>query len=101
MEEENWNFTLRADIVDGEDPFHNSLRPSLLADYVGQKRIRENILIAIGAAKKREDTLEHILFHGPPGLGKTTLAAIIAKELGVGFKAVSYTHLTLPTILLV
>ena len=92
---ENWNFPLRADIKsddelgDIEDSFHNSLRPSLLEDYIGQKRIRENILIAIGAAKKRGDVLEHVLFHGPPGLGKTTLAAIIAKELGVGFKATS------------
>ncbi len=92
---ENWNFPLRADIKsddefgDIEDSFHNSLRPSLLEDYIGQKRIRENILIAIGAAKKRGDVLEHVLFHGPPGLGKTTLAAIIAKESGVGFKATS------------
>ncbi len=90
--EENWNLPLRADIEPGEevgDRFQNSLRPSLLDEYIGQKKIRENILIAIGAANKREDVLEHVLFHGPPGLGKTTLAAIIAKEMSVGFKATS------------
>lgn len=89
MEEQNWNFDLRAEIEQEEDSFQNTLRPNLLEEYVGQKRIRENILIAIGAAKKREDILEHVLLHGPPGLGKTTLAAIIAKELGVSFKATS------------
>jgi len=91
-QEENWNLPLRADIEPGQeaaDRFQNSLRPSLLDEYVGQKKIRENILIAIGAANKREDVLEHVLFHGPPGLGKTTLAAIIAQEMSVGFKATS------------
>jgi Holliday junction DNA helicase RuvB len=72
-----------------EDRFQVSLRPKTLPEYIGQERIRENLLIAIGAAKKREETLDHVLLHGPPGLGKTTLAGVIANELGVGFKATS------------
>ncbi len=72
-----------------EDQFQTTLRPKTLAEYVGQTRIRENLLIAIGAAKKRGDALDHVLLHGPPGLGKTSLAAVIATELGVAFKATS------------
>ena len=72
-----------------EDSFQSSLRPKILSEYIGQDRIRNNLLIAIGASKKRGDSLDHVLLHGPPGLGKTTLAGVIAKELGVGFKATS------------
>ncbi len=72
-----------------EDSFQSSLRPKILSEYIGQERIRNNLLIAIGASKKRGDSLDHVLLHGPPGLGKTTLAGVIAKELGVGFKATS------------
>jgi len=72
-----------------EDRFQVGLRPKIFSEYIGQERIRDNLLIAIGAAKKRGDTLDHVLLHGPPGLGKTTLAGVIANELGVGFKATS------------
>jgi len=65
-----------------EDILSLSLRPPTLNEFVGQKSVKENILIAMQAAKKREEPLEHILFSGPPGLGKTTLAHIIANEMG-------------------
>lgn len=66
-----------------------SLRPLTLQEFTGQKRARENLEVFILAAKSREEALDHVLFHGPPGLGKTTLAQIISRELGVGFRATS------------
>jgi holliday junction DNA helicase RuvB len=66
-----------------------SLRPLSLDDFVGQRQICENLKIFIHAAKGRGEALDHVLFHGPPGLGKTTLAQIVARELGVGFRATS------------
>ncbi len=66
-----------------------ALRPKTLDDFVGQKAARENLRVFIDAAKARGDALDHVLFFGPPGLGKTTLAQIIARELGVGFRATS------------
>ena len=66
-----------------------SLRPDSFSSYVGQARIKDNLLVACQAAKERTEPLDHILFHGPPGLGKTSLARIVAKEMGVGFKSTS------------
>jgi len=66
-----------------------SIRPSYLAEFVGQQQIKDNLLIFIQAAKNREEHLDHTLFYGPPGLGKTTLAQIISKEMGVNFKSTS------------
>ena len=67
----------------------NILRPTFLKDFLGQNKIKENLQIFLNAAKKRNDTLDHTLFYGPPGLGKTTLSQIIAHEMGVGFKGTS------------
>jgi Holliday junction DNA helicase RuvB len=66
-----------------------ALRPKTLDDFVGQRQLRENLRVFISAACDRAEPLDHVLFHGPPGLGKTTLAQIVARELGVGFRATS------------
>ncbi|MFT9447390.1 Holliday junction branch migration DNA helicase RuvB [Gluconobacter japonicus] len=72
-----------------EDIAESGLRPESLADFTGQKASRENLAIFIEAAKARGEALDHVLLHGPPGLGKTTLAQIVSRELGVGFRATS------------
>lgn len=72
-----------------EDSFQNSLRPTTLGDYIGQSRVKEHLEISVSAAKNRGEALDHVLFHGPPGLGKTTLSVVLANELGVSIKTTS------------
>ena len=71
------------------DAYEATIRPQALGDFIGQEQARANLRVFIQAAKARGDALDHVLFAGPPGLGKTTLAQIMAKELGVGFRATS------------
>ena len=71
----------------GNNPVN--LRPNTLADFVGQREVCDNLKVFITAAKQRGEALDHVLLFGPPGLGKTTLSSIVAKELGVGFHATS------------
>src|ERR1700687_5189453 len=72
-----------------EDSLESSLRPKRLSEFVGQSQARENLSVFIQAAKARAEALDHIFFSGPPGLGKTTLAQIVARELGVNFRSTS------------
>ena len=72
-----------------EDAGEGSLRPRYLNEYIGQERAKENLRIFIQAAKMRGEALDHVLLHGPPGLGTTTLAAVIANEMGVNMRITS------------
>ncbi len=80
---------INTDINQGEIEIENHLRPKFLKDYIGQEKIKENLEVFIKAAKTRKEALDHVLFYGPPGLGKTTLSEIIANEMGVNIKITS------------
>src|SRR5690349_6349746 len=80
---------INASRIDEDAQYEAGLRPSTLEDYIGQKRVRDNLDVSIAAARQRKEALDHVLLFGPRGLGKTTLAYVIANELGVPVKSTS------------
>lgn len=90
------NPIIKAESIDTDKNFENSIRPKSFDTYIGQSALKETLKITIEAAKKREQPLDHLLFYGPPGLGKTTLAGVIAEQMGVAIKITSAPALERP-----
>ena len=89
MEQEDFDIRNQQPVTSRERDFENALRPLNFEDFSGQDKVVDNLRIFVKAARLRGEALDHVLLHGPPGLGKTTLSNIIANELGVGFKITS------------
>ena len=83
------NDILSSEACDTDDDYEISLRPGYIEEFVGQDHIKDNVSVFINAAKSRQEALDHVLLYGPPGLGKTTIAQIVAREMGVNFKTTS------------
>ncbi|HEU5187214.1 MAG TPA: AAA family ATPase, partial [Candidatus Saccharimonadales bacterium] len=83
------NSTVDESTTDDEQLLENSLRPKDFASYIGQERLKTNLKLAIAAAKKRGEPIDHVLLYGPPGLGKTTMATVIANEMGANIRITS------------
>ena len=90
------NPVVKAESLDSDKNFENSIRPKSFEAYIGQSALKETLKITIEAAKKREQPLDHLLFYGPPGLGKTTLAGVIAEQMGVNIRITSAPALERP-----
>ena len=90
------NPIVKAETIDCDRNFENCIRPKSFDSYIGQSALKETLKITIAAAKKREQPLDHLLFYGPPGLGKTTLAGVIAEQMGVDIKITSAPALERP-----